>query len=89
MKLTESDWALRRPCGCVESVMYAARGRKTYAANEADAWWEFFDGKATRKRERELLIEIARRDGYRVDLMPTHEAVAELMKQCGHEAGAS
>lgn len=88
--LADCDWVLRHPCGCVVQIQLAvAPDGRVYAADPTAAWHEFYAWDATRKRDRERLIRQKFADGYRVALLPRHDAVDAMWRVCLHKRKAS
>lgn len=82
--LHECDWTLWKPCGCLQAIAVAATTDHV-VATEDDAWKQFYDYAAERKK--------AAKDGMRVELITHARWRSELMdafgKPCPHKADPS
>ena len=82
--LHECDWALWKPCGCLQAIAVAAMTGHV-VATEDDAWKQFYDRASSRK--------VARRGGMRVELVTHERWKRDLMepfgKPCPHKADPS
>ena len=77
--LTDVNWLLRQPCGCLQAVSLAANGDDVYAASEPQAWGEFYD---TKKE-----ISKAQREGYKIEVITKEgwkKISGQLTSECGH-----
>jgi hypothetical protein len=75
--LRSLDWVVRRPCKCLEGMLYAR------STSQGEAWQEFYEGRP----QRAALIRQRIKDGWTVTLQDRGAACEEMLNgpACNHE----